>query len=104
MRRPEHAGRFCGISAAPGKQKLELDTIHRSKADFLLQGALARARGDEIMHVLLYFSAVQDLVQEPIDWEGAHPATLVEVQRRPAESVWMVITALRQLGLRIVGD
>ena len=91
---------------------MELEIIHRSKADFLLQGALARAQGGEVMQVLLYLAADQELVRQPIGWqspeasrvEDAWPATHVEVRHRPVESVWTVISALRELGLRVVGD
>src|SRR5207249_1518065 len=36
--------------------------------------------------------------------EDAWPVAHVEVRRRPAESVWMVISGLRELGPQVVGD
>ena len=91
---------------------MDLDTFHCSKADFLLQRALAGAQSDEVLRVLLYLAAMQELVQRPAELEStpaeaaqeAWPVAHVEVRRQPAQGTLTVISELRGLGLRVVGD
>ena len=87
---------------------MELDPIRGSKADFLLQGALARTQGNEVVQVLLYLAAAHCLFGTPLNWNHPKgPSLRTPGPRRTwryganrPTAVWMVILPLRELGLR----
>ena len=54
---------------------MELDPILRSKADLLLQGALARA-GNEVVQVLVYLAAVQFAARNSVELESPEGPSL----------------------------